>query len=167
MSALDFSEWVNTEMAIRGWNLSELARAAHITPTALEHGLRLPRLEFCHALARAFNTYPDKVLRLAGLLPPDPEEARRAIERRERIEYLANFLDEDDLKFIHREAIRRLNEQAEKHRASWTVPEPNAAFNEEMGTLLPRISAADRGIMLSLAYTLAERTTLQEIANGI
>lgn len=125
-----------------------------------------PGWNFVHALARAFNTYPDKVLRLAGLLPPDPEEARRAIERRERIEYLANFLDEDDLKFIHREAIPE-RRTTEKHRASWPVPEPNAAFNEEMGHLVTVHLAADRGIYVVPSVHPRERTTLQEIANGI
>ena len=162
MSSSDFNDWVSTQMAIRGWNVSELARAAHITPNDVEHGLRLPRPEFCQVLARAFNTYPDKVLRLAGLLPPDPKEARRWAELRARMEYLANYLDEDDLKLIHREAIRRLNEQAQKHRASWPVPDPDTAFDDEIGELLPRISVEDRSIMLGLAHALANRSTLLE-----
>lgn len=158
--SIDFSQWVRYETAIRGWNLTELARAAHLSPTAVQHGIRLPRAEFCDALARALNIRPEMVCRAAGLLPPDPNEWHQRRKLRETLEYCAQHLDEDDLEMFLREAIKRLTAQADKNRASWPAPDPDAAFEEEMDTLLPRIPAGDRDIMLTLARALADRGAL-------
>lgn len=72
----EFFTWVTQETEKRGWSDSELARRAGMSPAALSLVLSEQRkisLSFCKGIARAFGESPEKVLRLAGLLPPEPK----------------------------------------------------------------------------------------------
>jgi len=71
----DFVTWLTTEMNTRGWSNSELARRsgmAHSTISMIISGQKKPGWDFCAGIAGAFGEAPDKVFRLAGLLPPLP-----------------------------------------------------------------------------------------------
>jgi transcriptional regulator with XRE-family HTH domain len=71
----EFINWLIEEMKKRGWNNSELARRAGVVPSTVSMVLseqQRPGLEFCTGVAQALNMPPDKILRLAGLLPPLP-----------------------------------------------------------------------------------------------
>ena len=80
-----FVEWVNQEIAERGWSLRELARRAEISAGTLSEILNEKRgigPEYCIGLARAFRVPPEEVFRRADLLPPrDPvvEDEERAL----------------------------------------------------------------------------------------
>ncbi len=65
--------WINEEAEKRDWNNSELARRAKISQSNLSLILSEQRnvtWDFCEAIAKAFGERPEKVFRLAGLLPP-------------------------------------------------------------------------------------------------
>ena len=65
--------WVNSEAEKREWNYSEVARRAGISHSSLSlvlSGQRNITFDFCAAVAKAFGERPEKVFRIAGLLPP-------------------------------------------------------------------------------------------------
>jgi transcriptional regulator with XRE-family HTH domain len=71
----DFPNWLMQEMEKRGWNQSELAEKAGMTPTAISDvlkGKRNPGLQFCKGVARAFDVTLGEVLRHANIAPPIP-----------------------------------------------------------------------------------------------
>mgnify|MGYP001824781144 CR=1 FL=1 len=75
--------WINEEMDNRGWSQRELARRAdlsHGTISKVIAGQTRVTFEFCHAIAQAFGEPPQKLFRLAGLLPPLPSEQDELIE---------------------------------------------------------------------------------------
>lgn len=70
----DFVQWLNNAMGERGWSQSELARRAGIDQSTISRVLagQGAGSEFCIGIARALGELPERVLRLAGILPPLP-----------------------------------------------------------------------------------------------
>ena len=73
-----FSEWLQEELASRGWSAADLARRARLTTGAISHvinGSRRPGPDFCRAVARALGYPQELVFRKAGLIddPPPPD----------------------------------------------------------------------------------------------
>ena len=67
-------------MKTKGWNQSELARRAGLSPAAITDvlkGRRNAGKDFCDGIATAVKLPPDEVYRIAGLLPPEPERDNR------------------------------------------------------------------------------------------
>jgi transcriptional regulator with XRE-family HTH domain len=81
----DFPEWLETELKKRGWRPSDLAQAAGLYPATVNRVLNRERQagpDVCNAIARALGQPPEKIFRLAGLLPPLPpavEEEHEAL----------------------------------------------------------------------------------------
>ena len=76
-----FVAWIIVELNERGWSRSEAARRGGFSASTLDKvigGFSRPGPTLCQGLARAFNVAPDKVFRLAGLLPQQPEGATSA-----------------------------------------------------------------------------------------
>jgi len=77
--------FLEAELARRAWRPADLARAAGVPDATISHilnGSRRAGPEVCNALARALDEPPERVFRLAGLLPPLPpavEEEREAV----------------------------------------------------------------------------------------
>ena len=72
----DSSKWIKSELRERGWSNNELARRAGLSPAGVSQVMTErsnPGLEFCRGVAVAFDEPPEKVLRLAGLLPQRSE----------------------------------------------------------------------------------------------
>lgn len=72
---MEFVDWLNAELEARGWSNSELARRAGVVPSTVSmviSGHSKPGVDFCLGVARALNEPPEKVFRLAGLLPSKP-----------------------------------------------------------------------------------------------
>lgn len=70
-----FITWLETELNKRDWRLADLARRANLDTGSISRilsGARKPGPEVCVAIARALNHPPEKIFRLAGLLPTDP-----------------------------------------------------------------------------------------------
>lgn len=71
----EFTEWLIAEKDKRGWDDSMLAARAEVSPSIVSMVLseqRNPGFDFCKGIVRAFNEPPERVLRLAGLLPSLP-----------------------------------------------------------------------------------------------
>lgn len=68
----DFSVWILDEVNKRGWTPAELAKRAGINTGTLSrvlNGTRNPGPDLCLAVAKALGEPPEKIFRLAGLLP--------------------------------------------------------------------------------------------------
>lgn len=64
--------WLASELDRRGWSNSELARRAGISQAIVSRvlsGDREAGSDFCVKVALALNESPEKLLRLAGILP--------------------------------------------------------------------------------------------------
>jgi transcriptional regulator with XRE-family HTH domain len=71
--------WIFAELDKRGWRPADLAHRAGLSTGSLSNilsGNRKAGPDVCNAIARAFGEPPEKVFRLAGLLPdlPAPED---------------------------------------------------------------------------------------------
>lgn len=65
-------DWIDQQLNKRGWSNSELARNAGLSHSAISmvrNGQRGVTFEFCLAIAQAFGERPEKIFRIAGLLP--------------------------------------------------------------------------------------------------
>ena len=66
----DFVTWVKSEIEARGWTQAELAKRGGFSTAALSHILnreRLPGVEICRGIAKAFGMKDIQVLEIAGL----------------------------------------------------------------------------------------------------
>jgi transcriptional regulator with XRE-family HTH domain len=66
----DFVAWINGEIKAREWSQSDLSRKSGITTAQISRVLnreRLPGIEFCKGIARAFGLKDIQVLEIAGL----------------------------------------------------------------------------------------------------
>lgn len=64
--------WLSGELERRKWSQRELARQAGVSQTFISQvlsGDAHPSVPFCHKIAAALGEAPEKVLRLAGILP--------------------------------------------------------------------------------------------------
>ncbi len=94
----EFITWLIEELEKRGWSNSKLARNAGLVPSTISmviSGQNRPGFEFCVGVARALNHPPCKILRLAGLLPSQPEIS----EMTEEVLHLFEQLSKDKQKF--------------------------------------------------------------------
>ena len=69
----EFKAWLSEKMEKRGWSHNELARQAQVSQAAVSSvlsGYRNAGADFCIKIAQALGESPEKVLRLAGILPP-------------------------------------------------------------------------------------------------
>jgi transcriptional regulator with XRE-family HTH domain len=76
-------EYLEKELVGRSWRPADLARAARLPDATISHilnGSRRAGPEVCNALARALNEPPERIFRLAGLLPPLPPEVEEETE---------------------------------------------------------------------------------------
>lgn len=75
--------WLRAELDRRRWSNNELARQAGLSPAGVSqvmNGQQNPGVDFCRGVAKAFNEPPERVFRLAGLLPLRPERDQVANE---------------------------------------------------------------------------------------
>ena len=78
-------EYLEDELVSRSWRPADLARAANLPDATISHilnGNRRAGPEGCNALAQALDEPPEKIFRLAGLLPsvaPAVEDEREAV----------------------------------------------------------------------------------------
>jgi len=80
------TDFLNQQLIERGWSKSELARRAGVSTTQTTDVLNQranPGADFCIAIARALGEPPERLLRLAGILPqlpPAVAEEREALD---------------------------------------------------------------------------------------
>lgn len=96
----DIKTWLAETLKLRGWSQSELARRASVSQFAVSSvisGDRNAGADFCVKIAHALNESPEKVLRLAGILPTSPASEDDTLQ--ELIE-LARSLPPEDQKEV-------------------------------------------------------------------
>lgn len=91
-SKMTFIDWLEQELKKRRWRQTDLAQEMGMSDSTLSHlfaGNRNPGPDLCNGIARAFGVAPEEVFRMAGLLPPLPEQddelARRLVESFKRL----------------------------------------------------------------------------------
>lgn len=88
--------WLNTEIGNRGWSNNELARRAGMSSAGLSKvmtGRNAITWDFCYLVAQALKEPPEKLFRLAGLLPPTSPERDQMIQ--EIVEILKQLSSEE------------------------------------------------------------------------
>lgn len=83
--------WLSEELKQRKWSQGELARQAGISRSFVSRvlsGDASPSNNFCYKVAHALGEAPEKVLRLAGILPLASEDEQTAQEIAEIIRNL-------------------------------------------------------------------------------
>lgn len=73
MNAINFSQWLKSELDLRGWNQSELSRRSGISNPQISRLINMqstPGDSACRAIAKALKLPAETVFRAAGLLPP-------------------------------------------------------------------------------------------------
>lgn len=101
--------WISQEKDRRGWSYRELARRAGISQSLVSRtvsGEVPPSADFCIRIAQALGEAPEKVLRLAGILPasdndPTLTELQDTVKnlpkkkRKQALDYLRFLLQSD------------------------------------------------------------------------
>lgn len=67
--------WLSVEIKQRGWSQREFARRSDISHPLVSQVLAgdvTPSADFCIKVANALEVLPEKILRLAGILPSPP-----------------------------------------------------------------------------------------------
>jgi len=88
--------WLTQELERRKWSQRELARQADISRAFVNRVLSgdiSASVNFCYKVAQALNEAPEKVLRLAGILPISPTSENDTLQ--ELIELAKNLPQED------------------------------------------------------------------------
>lgn len=105
-----FIKYIEDGLAARNWKQADLARKSGITTGYISQilsGIRSPGVDFCKAIAKAFNVSVDDVLVVAGLL----ETKAPPSDVRERVKRQLDQLTEEQLKVVERTARALLAEQ--------------------------------------------------------
>lgn len=92
----ELKAWLVQELDRRGWSHNELARRAGMsqaTVSSVLSGYRNAGTDFCVKVARTLDVAPEKVLRLAGILPSAPASDDESLQ--ELIELARNLSPED------------------------------------------------------------------------
>lgn len=69
--------WLSKQLEKRGWSQRKLARQSGVSQTFISQTLSgdvKPSVNFCYKIAQALDESPEKVLRLAGILPANQPE---------------------------------------------------------------------------------------------
>lgn len=96
----DLKAWISQEVEQRGWSYRELARRAGVSHTLISRTLSgdmAPSADFCIKVANTINESPEKLLRLAGILPTSPASDDSAFQE---IMELVRSLPPEDQKEI-------------------------------------------------------------------
>lgn len=113
----DFTTWLLRELDSRGWSYADLARESGLSPGAIGNVARRtrnPGIEFCEAIARAFNYPLEIVLAAAGRGDQKPPET----EKRSLLNHIYDSLppegQEDVMDFVRFKQEQWRREQENK-----------------------------------------------------
>lgn len=122
-----FLEWLDSELARRGWNDFQLSRKAGISHSAFSRARRgaLPSWDVCGAIARALDVPAELVFRKAGLLPEREDEPVSFEHWRHILEKLSDE-DRDELMEIARLKLDRQSQRRRQGGMSKTQKEPGS-----------------------------------------
>jgi transcriptional regulator with XRE-family HTH domain len=122
MERMSFVDWLDRELAERGWNDHQLAGRAGISHSVISKARRgtAPRWDACAAIAGALNIPADLVFRQAGLLPPLPDEETALVELRLLLPQLS---PRDRLELVQIARLK-IHLHAERQASRATRPSP-------------------------------------------
>lgn len=110
-----FTEWLSSEMELRGWSQAELARRANTSRSAINgllSGSRGPGPDLARSIAHALKLPDETVFRAAGLLPPVSELDEL---KAQMLELTANLSREEQREILeYLRMKRRLREEREQ-----------------------------------------------------
>jgi transcriptional regulator with XRE-family HTH domain len=112
MSKHSLSDWIRENLTERGWSQSELARRASLSSTTISDvlsGSAKPGFNFCKGVSQALGVPSEEVMRMAGLLPPEPEETTTT---RELLRSFSQLTTEEQQTVL--EMIQGLNERRKR-----------------------------------------------------
>jgi len=110
----NLQEWINRKLKDNGWSIRELARRSELAPTTINDVLSQqsnPGITFCLGIARAFREPPERVFRMAGILPSYVIGDTKEEEKKELLDYF-HYLPEGDRHIITTLARTLYEEQA-------------------------------------------------------
>jgi transcriptional regulator with XRE-family HTH domain len=116
MEPMNFVDWLDRELSLRGWNDHQLAQRAGISHSVMSKARRgtMPKWEACAAIAAALNLPAEVVFRQAGLLPELGEEKSALLELRLLLPQLS---PRDRLELVQIARLKmRLNEERQKRQ---------------------------------------------------
>jgi transcriptional regulator with XRE-family HTH domain len=95
-----FRFWLTQELDRRGWSHRELARQMETSQSFVSRiikGENPAGINFCHRVAKVLDVPPEKLLRLAGILPGEPavNESELGPVSREIMELIQGLPPED------------------------------------------------------------------------
>lgn len=117
-NVIDFSQWLENEMKVRGWRQADLIKRSGVSSGLISQilsGQRSPGVDTCRAIARAFGMKEIQVLKIAGLVADS--ETAKFTPVVEAAATMLNELSEDDQEEI-RAIIRVKYERRQKRQAS-------------------------------------------------
>lgn len=121
-----FGDWLIDRLNERNWSQSNLARASGITRggiSNLVNHVRTPDAATCQSIGLALNIPPEDIFRVAGLLPPKPEES--ALDR--KIIFLVSTLPTEEDKEDVLRYIELRHQLAEERGKYVTKEKPGSA----------------------------------------
>jgi transcriptional regulator with XRE-family HTH domain len=114
--------WIYEELDKRDWRPADLARKAGLSTGSLSNilkGNRKAGPEVCRAMAEALGEPPEKLFRLAGLLPPLPEPEDGLLnEVTETFQSLSPEKRREVLEYALWQLQRQQREQEEQRRTA-------------------------------------------------
>jgi len=119
----NLAHWVNSQAEDKNLSFREIAKRGGISVASVSDAASGQSVGFkvCKGLAKAFGVPEEKILRLAGLLPPQPEETPTSRE----LLYMFMQLDDQDQERIL--SITRTFLEEKKERVIIGGEEPAAA----------------------------------------
>jgi len=97
MNQKEFVDWVRSQMNIKGWNESELARQSGLSHQSVQKvlsGVNNPGYKFCYAVSKSFKIPVEVLLEKAGLDFPSLDSSVTA-EDKELLTYFHKLPPEE------------------------------------------------------------------------
>jgi transcriptional regulator with XRE-family HTH domain len=116
MDNFEFGQWVQKERTIREWSQSDLSRYSGLhraVISKMESGTK-PMPETLLALAQAFKLSPISIFRIAGLLPPGPDDKINI----EDWKYMLEKMTDEERNEIWRIGQMKIEMRQEKEQAA-------------------------------------------------
>lgn len=95
--------WLNQELEQRGWSQAELARRADVSRPLVTRTLSgdMPAsADFCIKVAQALGEAPEKILRLAGILPASADDDPTLAELQDIVKNLPPSQRKEALRYL-------------------------------------------------------------------
>lgn len=98
-----FSEWLLQKMNLDNISQADLSRMTGLSTGAISNlinQVRSPSPEALRKIGKALNVSPDRIFRIAGLLPPEPEKDHLTEEAEFLLSQLSPYQRQQAVKFI-------------------------------------------------------------------